>query len=403
MGNGPLEGIVVLDLTQGVAGPYATKYYSDYGATVIKVERPGSGDPARRLGPFVHDEPHLEASGMFLHLNTGKQSVTLNLKTATGQSILRRLAAQADIVFECFRPGTLARLGLDSTSLYEANPRTALVQLSNFGQTGPYRDFAADDMLAFAMGGVLQVQGDAAREPVKLGLYTPLFIVGVVTAALSLGAFFASRRDGVGERVDISMMEMLAASMDRAAPNLVAYQYTGQLSTKRETAGRMNALPNGIYPCADGYVHINAQTAWWPRLCRAIGRPELIELPEYTDRVNDLEAAPDFEALVYPWLLEHTKQEIMETAQAVGLPISALNTMEDVFADPHLRAREYFRAIEHPVAGTLEHAGPPFRMLGTPAEIRRAPLLGEHTAQVLCERLGYTRPQLVRLRQANVI
>jgi crotonobetainyl-CoA:carnitine CoA-transferase CaiB-like acyl-CoA transferase len=207
----------------------------------------------------------------------------------------------------------------------------------------------------------------------------------------------------VGERVDISMMEMLAASMDRAAPNLVAYQYTGQLSTKRETAGRMNALPNGIYPCADGYVHINAQTAWWPRLCRAIGRPELIELPEYTDRVNDLEAAPDFEALVYPWLLEHTKQEIMETAQAVGLPISALNTMEDVFADPHLRAREYFRAIEHPVAGTLEHAGPPFRMLGTPAEIRRAPLLGEHTAQVLCERLGYTREQLVRLRQANVI
>ncbi len=403
MGSGPLDGIVVLDLTQGVAGPYATKYYSDYGATVIKVERPGSGDPARRLGPFVHDEPHLEASGMFLHLNTGKQSVTLNLKTDSGRHILRGLAAQADIVFENFRPGTLARLGLDSDSLYQANPRTALVQLSNFGQTGPYRDFDADDMLAFAMGGVLQVQGDAAREPVKLGLYTPLFIVGVVTAALSLGAFFASRRDGVGERVDISMMEMLAASMDRGAPNLVGYQYTGQLGTKRETMGRTNALPNGIYPCADGYVHINAQTAWWPRLCRAIGRPELIELPEYADRLNDLEAAPEFEALVYPWLLEHTKQEIMETAQAAGLPISALNTMQDVFADPHLRAREFFRAIDHPVAGMLEYAGPPFRMLGTPAEIRRAPLLGEHTAQVLCERLGYTRPQLVRLRQASVI
>lgn len=403
MADGPLEGITVLDLTQGVAGPYATKYYSDYGATVIKVERPGSGDPARRMGPFVRDEPHPETSGMFLHLNTGKQSVTLNLKSESGRRILRRLAAQADIVFENFRPGTMARLGLDSERLYEVNPRAALVQISNFGQTGPYRDFDVDDMLAFAMGGVLQVQGDPDRPPVKLGLYTPLFIAGVVAAGFSLGAFFASRRDGIGERVDFSITEMLTASMDRAAPSLVAHQYNGELSTSREKAARQNALPNGIYPCADGYVHINAQTAWWPRLCRAIGRPELIEDPRYADHLGDIAFIPEFEELVYPWLLERTKQEVMEAGQAVGLPISALNSMEDVFADPHLRAREFFNALDHPVAGLLEHAGPPFRMLGTPATIRRAPLLGEHTAEVLCERLGYTRAQIVRLRQANVI
>jgi crotonobetainyl-CoA:carnitine CoA-transferase CaiB-like acyl-CoA transferase len=403
MGDGALDSIVVLDLTQGVAGPYATKYYSDYGATVIKVERPGSGDPARRLGPFVGDIPSLEASGMFLHLNTGKQSVTLNLKTESGRRILRRLAAQADIVFENFRPGTLARLGLGSDALREVNPRAALVQISNFGQTGPYRDFAADDLLAYAMGGVLQVTGEAGRAPVKLGLYTPLFIAGVVAVALSLGAYLGSRRDGVGERVDFSITEMLAASMDRGAPNLVAYQYSGELQTKRESIGRMNALPNGIYPCADGYVHINAQVAWWPRMCRAIGRTELIDDPEYTSRLTDLEAVPDFDALIYPWLLERTKQDIMEAAQAVGLPISALNTMEDVFRDPHLRAREFFQAIDHPVAGLLEYAGPPFRMLGTPADVRRAPLLGEHTSQVLRERLGYTREQVVRLRQTNVI
>jgi crotonobetainyl-CoA:carnitine CoA-transferase CaiB-like acyl-CoA transferase len=403
MSDGPLHGIVVLDLTQGVAGPYATKYYSDYGAEVIKIERPGLGDPARRLGPFVGDVPHRETSGMFLHLNTGKRSVTLDLKTESGRRILRRLAAQADIVFESFRPGTLARLGLDSDALYEANLRATLVQLSNFGQTGPYRDFDADDMLAFAMGGVFRVQGDPEREPVKLGLFTPLFIVGVVAAAFSLGAFLGSRRDGVGERVDISMMEMLAASMDRGAPNLVAYQYTGSLSTTREKAAQLNALPNGIYPCKDGYVHINAQVAWWPRLCRTIGRPDLIDDPRYADHMNDFDAIPEFEALVYPWLLERTKQEIMETAQAEGLPISALNSMEDVFRDPHLRAREFFRAIEHPVAGVLEHAGPPFRMFGTPATIRRAPLLGEHTSQVLRERLGYTPEQVALLRQANVI
>jgi crotonobetainyl-CoA:carnitine CoA-transferase CaiB-like acyl-CoA transferase len=283
------------------------------------------------------------------------------------------------------------------------NPRAALIQISSFGQTGPYRDFDADDMLAFAMGGVLQIQGEPDRPPVKLGLYTPLFIAGVVAAAFSFGAFFASRRDGIGERVDFSITEMLTASMDRAAPGLVANQYNRDLPTSREKAGRLNALPNGIYPCADGYVHINAQTAWWPRLCRAIGRPELIDDPYYTDHLTDFDFAPEFEALVYPWLLERTKQEVMEVAQAEGLPISALNSMADVFADPHLREREFFKAVEHPVAGLLEHAGPPFRMLGTPATIRRAPLLGEHTAQVLCERLGYTRPQVVRLRQANVI
>ena len=403
MAGGPLEGIRVLDLTQGIAGPYATKYYSDYGAEVIKVERPGSGDPARRLGPFVGDEPNPETSGMFLHLNTGKQSVTLNLKTESGRQILRRLAADVDLVFENFRPGTLARLGLDSDTLYEVNPRAALVQLSNFGQTGPYRDFEADDLLAYAMGGVLRVTGDPEREPIKLGLYTPLFLVGVVAATLSFGAFLASRRDGVGERADISMMEILASSMDRGGPNLVAYQYTGELTTTRERAGRLNALPNGIYPCKDGYVHINAQSAWWPRLCRTIGRPELIDDPRYAGRLNDLEMVPEFDALVYPWLLERTKQEAMESAQAQGMPMSALNTMEDVFRDPHLRAREFFTSIEHPVAGTLEYPGLPFRTLGTPGAIRRAPLLGEHTAEVLCERLGYTREQLVRLRQRDVI
>lgn len=403
MAGGALEGIVVLDLTQGVAGPYATKYFSDYGAEVIKVERPGVGDPARRLGPFPGDEPHLERSGMFLHLNTGKRSVSLNVKTASGRQILRRLAAEADLVVESFRPGTLARLGLDEAALAEANPSAALVQISNYGQTGPYRDFEADDFLAYASGGVFRVTGDPEREPQRLGLYTPLFLVGVVAAGLAMGAFFGSRRDGVGERVDISMMEVLASSMDRGGPNLVAYQYSGELTTTRERMGRLSALPNGIYPCRDGYVHVSTQTAWWPRLCRTIGRPELAEDEHYTSKFTDFEAAPQFDAVIYPWFLERTKQEIMEAAQAEGWPASAINSMADVFRDPHFRAREFFRSVEHPLAGTLEYAGPPFRMLGTPAEIRRAPLLGEHTSEVLRDRLGYRREQIVRLHQAGVI
>lgn len=166
---GPLEGIRVLDLTQGIAGPYATKLCSDYGADVVKIEHPQRGDIARRLGPFPTDEPHSERSGMFLELNTGKQSVTLDLSTASGRGILLRLAAAADVIVESFRPGTLERLGLGPEVLHEANPRAALVRISNFGQTGPYRDFRADDMLLYAMGGVLAVTAVEGRDPVESG------------------------------------------------------------------------------------------------------------------------------------------------------------------------------------------------------------------------------------------
>ena len=155
----PLEGIRILDFTQGVAGPYATKLYGDFGADVIKIERPDGGDPMRRAGPFPNDEPHPERGGVFLHLNTGKRSVSLNLRTASGQRIAQRLAAESDLVFESFRPGALARLGLDAERLAKLNPRASLIQISNYGQYGPYRDFEADDMLAYATSGVLQITG----------------------------------------------------------------------------------------------------------------------------------------------------------------------------------------------------------------------------------------------------
>ena len=403
MSAGPLQGIRVVDLTQGVAGPYATKLFADYGAAVVKIERPDGGDPARRIGPFPGDEPHPEASGVFLELNTGKWSVTLNLKTTTGQEILRRLAVDADLVIESFRPGTLARLGLDRETLARVNPRTTLVQVSNFGQSGPYRDFEADDMLLYAMGGVLSVTGIPEREPLKIGLYAPLFFAGGVVATMAMGALAGSRASGRGEQVDISIQEVLAGSMDRGGPNLVAYQYTGGLMTGRERARRQSALPAGVYPCKDGYVHINAQPAWWDRFCRTIDRPDLIEDERLTGNLLDLDYGEEVDALFYPWLMERTKQEVMEKAQSEGLPISAINTMAEVASDPHLRARGFFVALEHPVAGTIELPGLPIRMSGTPGELRRAPLLGEHTGEVLTKRLGYTGAELLMLRQRNVI
>ena len=399
---GPLEGIRILDLSQGITGPYCTKLFADYGAEVTKIEHPGRGDVSRRFGPFPGDEPHRERSGMFLELNTGKRSVTLNLKTRSGRAILLRLAEQADLAVESFRPGTLERLGIGDPALREANPALSLVRISNFGQNGPYRDFAADDMLAYAMGGVLSVTAMEGREPVKLGVYAPLFLAGGVVAAFAFGAFTGGRRTGHGERADISLMEVLAGSMDRGGTNLVSTQYTGALGHPIASTGSQ-ALPSGVYPCKDGYFHINTSIRWWDRLCRLLGRPDLIDDPDYVERLDDPAIGPQVDALFLPWALSRTKREAMIEAQAYGLGATAIYTMEDLSSDPHLRERGYFQTIEHPEAGRLEYFGPPFALHGTPVALRPAPLLGQHTVEVLTERLGYTREQVVRLRQRNVV
>jgi crotonobetainyl-CoA:carnitine CoA-transferase CaiB-like acyl-CoA transferase len=400
--SGALDGIRVLDLTQGVAGPYATKLFSDYGADVLKIERPDGGDVARRMGPFPNDEPNAEASGMFLTLNTGKRSLTLNLKTASGQDILRRLLVSTDIVIESFRPCTLERLGVTSESIREASPNTSLIQVSNFGQTGPYRDMRADDLLLYAMGGVLGVTATEDREPVRIGLYAPLFLAGGVVAAFTLGAFFGARQSGVGERVDISIHDILTASMDRGGPNLVAYQFSGGMFFERGRVTRMSALPSGVFPCADGYVHVTTGPNWWGRFCRAIDRPDLIEDPRYVENLYNVDFAPEMDALIYPWLLARTKQEVMERAQAEGWPVAAINTTADVARDPQLEARGFWASVHHPAVGPVTLPGFPFRMLGTPGEIRRAPLLGEHNTEVLSS-LGFSTDDITRLRQRGVI
>ena len=407
MSEGALEGLRILDLTQGVAGPYCTKLLSDYGADVLKIERPEGGDPARRAGPFPDDEPHLERSGLFLDLNTGKRSVTLNLKTESGQRILRRLAADSDAVVENFRPGTLARLGLSEEQLAELNPAAALVSISNFGQHGPYRDFEADDMLLYAMGGGLAITAYPGREPTRPWLYAPLFLAGAMSASYSLGAITSSVRFGEGERVDLSIQEILASSLDRASQNLMAYSYGGELFVTENCNLRASAFPIGVYggqlPCKDGYVNFLCYPYWWDRFCRMVGREDLIDDSSYSDNLLDPAFGPQIDALIYPWLLERTKIEVMDAAQAQGVPVAALNTTADLFADRQLRARGYFVELDHPETGPREYPGAQFKMSETPASIRRAPLLGEHTTQVLTEQLGYTPEDVSILRQRNVV
>ncbi|MEK7215645.1 MAG: CoA transferase, partial [Chloroflexota bacterium] len=338
-----------------------------------------------------------------LNLNTSKQSLTLDLKSATGRRIAERLITDADLVVESFRPGVMERLGLDYAHVAAINPRAVMLSISNFGQSGPYRDYLGDDMLLYAMASTLSVTGQPDREPVKIGLFTPLFLAAGTAAALTNGALWGAQRDGTGQHIDLALMEVLTGTLDRAANNIMAVAYSGDVMFRRSKEYRRSILPSGVYPCSDGYVHMVAQPFWWDRFCRTIDRPDLIDDAHFKEKLFKMAMVDELDIILYEWLMRHTKQQIMEKGQGLGLPVTALSTMEDGFHDPQFRSREYFTRLDHPFAGELEYPGPPFRLTESPSEIRRAPTLGEHNEPILCGRLGYTRQELVVLRQSGVI
>ncbi len=399
-----LSNVRVLDFTHYVAGPYCTKLLADYGADVLKVERPGAGDTARRLGPFPGDDPHPEKSGIFLHLNTNKRSVTLNLKTREGASIARRLAESVDVVVESFRPGVMERLGLGYEALAESNPRLVMASISNFGQDGPYRDWRGSDAIFYAMGGEMYSTGLDDREPLKMADDVVLYQAGAVGAVASMGALFAARRSGEAQHVDVSIFETQAGSIDRRMSTLISYQYTGETSGRRpmENTG---GYPQGVFPCKDGYVEITGGGIYFPRSVKMLGEPDLLadERWHAPGAQQDPDLKAEFEEFFYPWVLSRTKREVWTAAQAARVLSAPINTMEDLHADPVFADRGVFADAEHPSAGRLRYPGRPFLMERTPWTIREpAPLLGQHTLEMLAE-LGYTAADAAALKAKGVV
>ncbi len=403
MADGALSHVRVLDFTTHVAGPHCTKLLADYGADVIKVERPATGDTARSMGPFPGDIPHPEKSGLFLHLNTNKRSITLDLKSSAGQKIAKTLAADADLVVENFRPGVMDRLGLGLEALQEVNPRLVMTSISNFGQTGPYRDYKSSDLLVYSMGGEMNSTGLEDREPVKLGANVILYQAGSVAAVGSAGALFLSQDDGPGQLVDVSIMETQVGSIDRRMSALVAYQYTGENSVRVPFGA--SGYPIGVYPCEDGYLEVTGGLIYFPRVVHMLGDPpELLEPRWYEpESQTDPLLKDEFEAHFLSWALQRGKHEAWRAAQESGVLSGPLNTMEDLANDEHFNGRGSYAQIDHPVAGNLKYPGRPFVMSESPWEVRRpAPLLGQHNQEILQE-LGYGRDEAVRLRAQGVI
>ena len=389
----PLEGIRILDLTQYTAGPFCTRVLGDYGADIIKIEPP-RGDPARQLPPFAGDQPGPERSGLFLFLNTNKRSVVLDLESEADRDTLLALAARADALVESFRPGTLERLGIGYKTLAAANPRIVVTSISNFGQDGPYRDWQGTDLTLYAMGGPLLWTGEPDQQPIRtagrLGTYHAGYLAALAT---TIGLRGADLR-GEGEHIDVSIFESLTHNIDRRLVNLFIYQYSGRRAS-RGSFGR--GLGNAMLPCADGWFMLGAGpwsgSASLPTLMKLVGCGHLLERPEWRAATvySDPERITEFEACVLPWMLQRTKAEITEACQQHGLMGAPLNTVADLLEDPSFTAREFFQEIDHPSTGPVRYPGYHFRLhdgAGDMPPRRRAPLLGEHTEQVLSEVSG---------------
>ena len=397
---GALDGITVLDLTHHIAGPYCTKLLADFGALVTKVERPGSGDPARRMGPFAGNDPHADKSIPFLYLNTNKRSITLDMKSQSGQALLSRLVAKADIVVENFRPRSLHTLGLTYDRIRGDNPSAVLVSISNFGQTGPYRDYEATDIVEYALSGIQYIFGSNEREPLKHAFSQAQYKAGTDAASAALIALFNRQMTGSGEWVDVSIQECIATGLRDTTSS---FTYTGAVKWRQpKEAGD---LPRSPVPTRDGYiVPIAFGGVDWSATAEFLESAELAE-----DRFSTSEArvanAGDLDRILSEAFAQHDKFDLFYRAnRRRGLIYGVVQDPPEVHSNPQYRHREYFSPVEHPVAGKADYPGAPFGMSKTPWSVRSpAPTLGQHNKEVYCKELGMSPDDLATLTAAGVV
>ena len=394
-----LEGVKVLDLTHHIAGPYCTKLLADFGAEVVKVERPG-GDPARRIAPFFHDEPGPDMGLTFLYLNTNKQSITVNLKSEGGRDIVKSLARESDIVVENFSPRVLPSLGLDFEALRAENPGLVMVSISNFGQTGPYRDFKATDIVEYALGGLMYIFGAYDREPLKHAFNQAQYKSGTDAASASLMALYHQRLTGQGQHVDVSIQEAVATGLRDVVNN---FTYTG--AVRRRQPNHSGDLQR-IRATADGYLLPNPGLGAgldWKSLVEFLGLPEL-DSEKFDTPSARLVNAEELGNLLDGYFAKQNKFDMFHTSHERRFIFGVVQSPDEVLADPQFQARGYFADVDHPATGPVKYPGAPFNLEATPWEARSpAPSLGQHNAQVLGDRLGFTREQIAQMRAMQVI
>ncbi|MBI4641538.1 MAG: CoA transferase [Candidatus Tectomicrobia bacterium] len=398
-----LSDLKVLDLTHLIAGPYCTKLFADFGADVIKVEKSGGGDDARRLGPFPHDIPDQEASGLFLYLNHNKRGITLNLEGEQGREIFLDLVRWADVLVESFQPGTMAKLGLDYETLSSISQKLVMTSISNFGQHGPYRYFKAADIIHYGLTGLSFVTGTPDREPLKGPADQAQYQAGLFAYNGTMTALLARDQIGWGQHVDVSLWEAMCALFQ---PYIFRWASTpGPFPRSGERAGRAGG-PSGGYPCKDGYVFFFVRSDLQWKFFLKILELDLkyAEDPRFETTFDRRTHVDEIDQLIEPALMKKDRETLFREFNAHGILVGMVLSTEDLFKSEHLAERRFFTEVDHPHAGAFFYPGAPFIMSETPWGIRRpAPMLGQHNREVFIDLLGLKESDLVKLRQLGVI
>ena len=394
-----LEGVSVLDLTHCIAGPYCTRLLAGFGADVLKVEPPG-GERGRRMAPFFRDEPGPDTSLPFAYLNSGKRSLTLNLKLEEGRDILWSLLSETDILVENFAPRVMSSLGLDYPTLKEIAPHLVMVSISNFGQTGPYRDYKASDIVEYAMGGLMYIFGAYDREPLKHAFNQAQFKAGTDAASAALMALYHQRMTGQGQHVDVSIQEAVASGLRDVVNN---YTYTGAIRRRQPNhSGDMQR----IRATADGFLLPN------PGLGSGLNWDSYVEFLELSELNDDrfrtpsarLINAEELGRILDEYFIRQDKYEMFYGSHERRFIFGIIQSPEEALNDPQFAHRGYFEEVMHPEMGNLKFPGAPFIMESTPWQTGgAAPSAGQDNAEVLGDRLGLNAFQLAELRAQGIV
>ena len=393
-----LSGVRVLELGGDTSAPFCGKLLAQYGAEVIKVEPPGTGEATRRKGPFAGDDPHPEKSLPFLYLNAGKLGVTLDISSCTGRAILNRLLARADIVVENFAPATSLALGLDYPALSAIDPALIAVSITSFGLSGPYRDYPATDIVTFAYSGHMYHSGDSDREPLRNALDQSWYVAGVNAATAAMAALFQRLTTGKGQQVEVSAMECLATHMVQAVPY---FSYMGAIKGRRPVRG---SGFEELMPVRDGYVVPSVQGSQpWSVVADLIGLEGLKD-GKFASGSGRIEHGEELKQLLVKGLANWDRKPLFEASGERRLVFGMAQDAGDIYDCPHLEARDFFIEVDHPEAsGALYPGLGPRLSSGTREVTCPAPLLGQHNREVFCNRLGLSKADLVYLRSNGIV
>ncbi|MBP2306870.1 CoA transferase [Azospirillum melinis] len=398
---GPLSHIRVLELSRVLAGPWSAQTLADLGADVIKVERPGAGDDTRAWGPpWAGDQ-----SAYFLSTNRGKRSITIDFERPEGQELVRRLAAQADVVIENFKVGGLVKYGLDYDSLKAVNPRLVYCSITGFGQTGPYRNRAGYDFMIQGMGGLMSITGQPDGEPgggpVKVGVAVTDIFTGLYATIGIMGALAHRDRTGEGQQVDLALLDVQVAVLANQAMNCLV----GGKAPQRLGNAHPNIVPYQAFATRDGYIILAVgNDGQFAKFCTVAGRPDLAKDERYATNPARVANRKELVALLEELIRTRDSQDWLGALEQVGVPCGPINDLAAVFEDPQVKARNIHQNLPHPTQGSVPTVASPIRYSGTPLVHDTAPpTLGQHTDTVLAESLGLGEADIAALREKGVI